>query len=137
MQSPTQPSKIALPPPPGFAAATNPTRPKVRAVSDDSPPPPVRARVILPSPESLGIKFATPSSVASAAAVDWNLVHARLEHLGVVNFQRNRLPQGGFRVVVSLPTTQLPHDVEASGDTEAAAVLLALHRAESWVASQR
>jgi hypothetical protein len=137
--SASEQSKIALPPPPGFPAVADAGKPKVRAVSED--PPPLRVappRVVLPTPESLGIRFASAGNSGPLPALDWNLVHARLEHLGVVGFQRNRLPQGGFRVVVLLPMNQATtHQIEGSGDTEAAAVLLALHLAEAWVASQR
>jgi hypothetical protein len=80
--------------------------------------------LVLPSPESLGIHAGEASS--KAAAVDWNAVHARLEQLGVANFQRERLAQGGFRVVLALGSRQ----VEGTGATEAAAMVLALERAE-------
>ncbi len=129
----------ALPPPPPGYAAIDLAKPKVRAVSQEvPPPPPLPARVVLPSPEALGIQVAGPST-AVAAVLDWNQVHGRLERLGAVHFQHHRLPQGGFRVVVSLPTPlpQQPYQVEATGATEAAAVLQALQQAEAWVASGR
>jgi hypothetical protein len=119
------PQKLALPPPPALAAAQ--AKPIVRGAMPDSPAaPPPPTRIVLPSPEALGIKIgpATPP-----AAPDWNHVHARLEKLGTVNYQRDRLSQGGYRVILSLPA----HRVEATGDTEAAAVLLALERAENLV----
>src|SRR5438132_1020642 len=50
--------KLTLPPPPGFAAA-DPLRPKVRAQSEDAPPPSAAvapARLLLPTPEQLGIR---------------------------------------------------------------------------------
>ncbi len=113
-------------PPPGFAQQP---RPIVRAVAEDSPPPPP-ARLVLPSPEALGIP---PVAAPAPVAVDWNQVHARFEQLGVVKLQRDRLPQGGYRVTLALPA----HQVEATADTEAAAVLLAVQRAESLVAAPR
>jgi hypothetical protein len=121
---PSQPANLTLPPPPPGVASpvADATRPKVRAVSEDPPPPP--RRLVLPTPEQLGIAI-TPA--AEKLVVDWNQVQSRLERLGIMRLQRDRLPAGGFRVVLGLPTQQ----VEATGATEAAAVLLALERAEA------
>jgi hypothetical protein len=126
MPSPPAPAKLELPPPPALAAAQ--PKPIVRGAMPDSASPAPPARIVLPSPEALGIKINAP---VSSAAVDWNHMHARLEKLGVVNFQRDRLSQGGFRVILMLPA----HRVEANGETEAAAVLLALERAENLVST--
>jgi hypothetical protein len=118
------PAKLTIPPPPvAMLPPADPMRPKVRAVREDMPP-----RLVLPSPESLGIAVAAPAPTA----VDWNQMQARLERLGVVRLGRDRLPEGGYRVVLGLPT----HQVEATGMTEAAAVLLALERAESLGAAR-
>jgi hypothetical protein len=120
-QAPTQPNFVAV------QQAAQP-RPKVRAVSADPAPP---ARLALPSPEELGIKTAL-SAPTPATAIDWNQIHARLDRLGIINFQRDRLPQGGFRVLVTLPAGRTPEQhFEATGATEAVAVLTALERAES------
>lgn len=128
MPSPPPTSKLTLPPAPVLAAEQG--KAKVRAVAEDEPAPPARpappTRIVLPSPDELGIKIEPASTMTATAAVDWNQVHARLETLGIVQFQRERLPQGGFRVVLALPTRQ----VEAVADTEAAAMLQALERAE-------
>ena len=120
--APPQPQRqIAMPPPPPVAALPpDPTRPKVRAVPEDAPPPP--RRIVLPSPESLGIAVAP-----ARPAVDWNQVQARLERLSIVRVQRDRLPSGGYRVILGMSA----HQIEATGATEAAAVLLALERAEN------
>jgi hypothetical protein len=130
---PLQPSMPAPPPP----LASGQQRPIVRGAMPDAPPapPPPAPRVVLPSPEALGIKIssATPAAGTAPTAVDWNQVHARMEKLGVVHLQRDCLAQGGVRVILSLPS----HSAEATGDTEAAAVLLALERAEHMITSQR
>src|SRR4051812_15622305 len=78
---PAPPAKLALPPAPTVAA--QPPAPKVRAVAEDVPP-----RLTLPSPEALGI---TVVPAPQPVAVDWNQVHARLEQLGVVRYQRGAL----------------------------------------------
>jgi hypothetical protein len=121
---------LAVPPPPAFTS--NDLKPKVRAVSQESAPPtpPARPRIVLPTPESLGIQVATTTP---RAAVDWNQIHARLDQLGIVNFQRDRLPEGGFRIVLALPKQQ----VEGTGATEAAAMVAALQRAETLVSAGR
>jgi hypothetical protein len=134
MPAPPAPAKLTMPSPPGFAAApADQGKPKFRAASPatDPPIPPAPPRLTLPSPEALGIRVDPPA--APAAVVDWNQVHARLEQLGVVNFHRDRLPQGGFRIVLALAT----HQVEGTGATESAAMLVALQRAEGLVAAPR
>jgi hypothetical protein len=158
-QQPTAQPKQTLPPPPpsGLAAANPPAgqaKPKARAASPDPTPPvppplpapppaapPAPTRVVLPSPEELGIKVGVPAPAPAAvvAALDWNQIHARLEQLGVIHFQRDRLPQGGFRVTCSLPTgtPAQAHQVEAVAATESAAVLDALQRAEAWSTARK
>jgi hypothetical protein len=125
--------RLAMPSPPAFASAVPPgqPRPKVRGVAEESgpPPAPTPVRIALPSPESLGIKLGASRVEAAPVVIDWNQVHARLEKLGIVNYEHGRLPQGGFRVVLAVQT----HQVEATGETAAAAVLLALQRAEGLV----
>lgn len=116
-----------MPPPPPVLAANN-VKPKVRAQAPDPVPP--APHIVLPSPEALGIQVAP---TAPKTAVDWNQIHVRLEQLGIVNLRRDRLPQGGFRVVLALPGQQ----VEGTGATEAAAMTVALQRAEACVAAGR
>src|SRR5437764_15488609 len=77
MQPQTQPRYVVPP------LAANDLKPKVRAQAPDPVPPP--PRIVLPSPEALGIQV---NAAAPKTAVDWNLVHARLEQLGVVNLRR-------------------------------------------------
>ncbi len=116
----------AVPPPPMLVA--NERKPKVRAQAPDEPPPP--PRIVLPSPEALGIQV---TATASTLPVDWNRIHARLDRLGIANLQRDRLPEGGFRVVLALPGRQ----VEGTGTTEAAAMIAALERAEGLAMAGR
>ncbi len=102
-------------------------RPKARAVPADESP-----RLVLPSPEELGIR------VAASPAMDWNATHSRLERLRAVRFQSDRLPEGGHRVTFLLPAGQAQtQQVEACAATEADAVQLALQRAEAWAGGQR
>jgi hypothetical protein len=117
-QPQTQPRYMVPPAPPQPLVANN-LKPKVRAQAPDTPP-----RIVLPSPEALGIQV-----VAAKVTMDWNQVHARLEQLGVVNLHRDHLPQGGFRVTLALAGQQ----VEGTGTTEAAAMTAALERAEALV----
>jgi hypothetical protein len=100
-------------------------------------PPPAPPRLTLPDPEQLGIRAAAPAPPAVAEALDWNAAHARLDRLGAVRFQSDRLPQGGFRVTFLLPASAAQtYHVEATAATEAAAVQTALHRAETWAAGR-
>jgi hypothetical protein len=141
VQPAPQPQRRVAPPQPKPPATTSANLPKptVRGVAPDSAPLKQTAeqvRLLLPDPEALGIKVvANAPPPQPAAAVDWNAVHARLDRLGIVNYQRDRLPQGGFRVAFALGAPQA-HQVEATGDSEAAAVLQALARAEALVAQR-
>jgi hypothetical protein len=118
------PSRIPLPP---QTVANGLPPAKVRGVAPEEPP----ARVSLPSPEALGIR------TAATTMLDWNATHARLERLQAVRFQSDRLPEGGYRVTFLLPTgASMPQQVEACGASEAAAVHLALQRAEAFASGQ-
>lgn len=127
---PPPPTALSMPPPPAVAAGR--PQPKFRGVAADPTPPPAPVRIAMPSPEALGIKLGSAADKTAPAAVDWNQVHARLERLGIVRYEHGRLPQGGFRVVLAVQTRQ----VEATGATEGAAVMLALDRAEGLVAAR-
>jgi hypothetical protein len=85
----------------------------------------------MPSPEELGIACAKPVSHGDA---DWSLAYRRLQDLGAFCFQLDKLPQGGYRCTCLLPTSQPDrnHRIEAPAATEAAAVRLALDKAEQW-----
>lgn len=90
----------------------------------------------LPSPAALGIApAASPQpTTTSVEIVDWNAARARLHQLGAVSFNVNRLTNGSYRMVVTLPTTNANQNylVEVVAETEAMAVTTALDRAESW-----
>jgi hypothetical protein len=81
--------------------------------------------VTLPAPEQLGV---APAPAVTAEAVDWNATHARLRQFGALGWQLARLPQGGYRFTLLLPTAQpnCSRHVEATGATEAEAVRRAL-----------
>jgi hypothetical protein len=133
-----------------LAGATAPSLPaKVRGVSAEPSPAPLPVKFVLPSPEALGL--ATPLTVKGPSAppvpnvpnvpnvpavrLDWNQAHARMERLGVLRFQKDHPPTGGVRVTLLLPTADPTRGqpIEASAATEAAAVLAALQRAETWL----
>ncbi|MBI3822944.1 MAG: hypothetical protein HY289_09750 [Planctomycetes bacterium] len=107
-------------------------------------PPPAKTRGVsgamaakfaLPSPESLGVSayLHVPAPAAAPPQVDWNQIQDRMERLGVLKYEKDRLP-GGVRVVLLLPTSdpKLGQPVSAQAETEAAAVVMALDAAEAW-----
>jgi hypothetical protein len=127
-----------------MASASADPKPKIRLQSAEPTPPVQSARLVMPSPEALGLArgpqagAAAPVDVSPAAAppaaVDWNDAHARLRRLGALGFHLDRLPEGGCRVSFHLPTNQPQRTrvVESVGRTEAEAVHLALQQAEQW-----
>ncbi|MBI3409966.1 MAG: hypothetical protein HY040_16625 [Planctomycetes bacterium] len=127
----------------GAMAAGNPTRvapPKIRMQAPE--PTSTSARLVLPSPEELGVAVQVPAQIPPHAArpsLDWNRAHTRLQELGAVGFHLDRLPQGSCRVTFLLPTSQpqRTHHVEAEAANEADAVRNALEQAETWRVSQR
>jgi hypothetical protein len=129
-------------PPPQWA----PPPSAARMASPDPAPAPKLQPLALPTPESLGIRPAAQAPAAlpepmpvATAKIDWNDVHARLQRLGALRFQLDKLPDGRTRAGFWLPTGPMsaPLPVEAIGDNEASAVLNALQRAETQVASRR
>ena len=104
---------------------------KTRAVSAD----PI-ARFVLPSPETLGVtvRLNPPQPISTQASVDWNQIQSRMERLRVLRYEKDRLPAGGVRVRMLLPTSDPAQGqpVEAHAETEAAAVVMALNAAETW-----
>ncbi len=124
-------------PSPASLAGGAPSQPaKARGVSAE----PVSARFMLPSPEALGVttSLSSPVQAAATAPLDWNVIQGRMDRLGVLRYQKDRLPAGGMRVLLLLPTADATkaQPVEAQADTEAAAVTLALNAAESWLRNQ-
>ncbi|HZZ80452.1 MAG TPA: hypothetical protein VFE62_18255 [Gemmataceae bacterium] len=122
----------APPPPQGYAAAPQPPA-TVRGVAAETPRPFKLAR-----PEELGVStslnLAPKTQVAAAVPVDWNQIQARLERLRVQTYQKVRLQSGAIHVTMTLPGVATP--VQAQGETEAAAVLVALHNAEQVAGSR-
>ncbi len=122
----------------GNANTRNGPRPKIRLQAPDMPKTALAARLVLPSPEDLGVGVPrpTPSQVQAPAnapaQMDWNVAHARLNRLGALAFHLERLTQGGCRVTFLLPSSQAQqtHHVEVVADTEAVAVTTALDQAE-------
>src|SRR6266511_1649956 len=122
------------------AAPAAPRPPVIRTQGPDDllpPPPPPRSApaaaprefVVLPPPEQLGV-----AARAADAGLDWTVVDRRLQALGAVCFQMNRLPQDRWRITCLLPTAQADHThcVEAEADTKADAVRAVLEQAEKW-----
>jgi hypothetical protein len=133
-QQPAQPSTFVrqLPTPSSadLARAAAP-RPIIRAKGDDEPAPrPTRPMPLtLPSPESLGIARAP-----ATASVDWSATRTRLDRVGVIGFNLERLSPAGYRFTCLMPTSQpgRTHRVEAVAATEADVVRLALAKSEEW-----
>jgi hypothetical protein len=132
------------PPWPGGAQVQQPPPrpPVVRAKGDDDEPSPPRqppavadarpAPLSLPSPEQLGVARARADQ---PPPIDWNDIQRRLDRLGVVSLQEQKLLDGSDRVTCLLPVRPggASHRVEAEGDSLAQAVGLALGRVEKWV----
>jgi hypothetical protein len=85
--------------------------------------------VAMPSPDQLGVDVRP-----SAAVCDWTAIHRRMEELGVVSFQLDRLNADVFEITCLLPTAEAgrTHRIEAHGATEAEAVRCALDEAQRW-----
>jgi hypothetical protein len=81
----------------------------------------------VPSPEQLGI---AASSKPAAQAVDWTDARRRLDELGAVGFNLQKLADDRyqFTVLVPLAESTKTRRVEATAGTEAEAVRLALAR---------
>ncbi len=104
-----------------------------RGVSQEPTAP---AKFVLPSPQALGVSttFNLPAAPV-AAPVDWNQIQARIERLGVLKYEKERVGPDLIRVRLVLPTADptLGQPVSAQGATEVAAILLALDQAENWM----
>ncbi len=110
-------------PPPAQAQqfATPYPQPKIRLQAPDEP----ARRLAMPRPEDLGLTTA-------AATLDWNAIRQRLQQLGALSFRVDQLAAGGHRVTFLLPTAdpRRTRQIETTAASEAAAVQLALERAE-------
>lgn len=112
-----------------LASAPTTAPSKVRLQSAD--PAPVPPRLVLPSPEELGLNGA--AMAPGMPTIDWNLTHQRLKSMAAVGFHLDHLPAGQVRVTFWLPTpdpsrTQL---IEATARCESEAVALAFRQADA------
>lgn len=106
----------------------NRQQPIFRAQAADEPEQ--RSTLRLPSPEALGIGTRKPTT-----AIDWTIVHQRLDQLGATCFQKHRLPDGGCRITCLLPSQPgTQHRIDTQATSEAEALRLALDQAERWAA---
>lgn len=128
-QAPRPPAQV-----PAAMAEHSAPRPKIRMQAPE--PTTTSARLSLPSPEQLGL---SPIRTSAGESVDWNLVRTRLDKMGAVGFHLDKLNQGGTRVRFFLPAGQpnSTQHIEAAADTEAAALRLALDRAEAFARNRR
>jgi hypothetical protein len=129
----TQPLRTQ-PPPTQWQASGVPTQPAiVRGVAPEAPAAP--PKYVLPRPEALGVSTSLNLQPAAAPPVDWTQIQTRMERVGVVGYDKDRSTPGSVRVTLTLRTADPARrqPVTAQGDTEAAAVLLALQHAEAWV----
>jgi hypothetical protein len=99
---------------------------KARGVAAEPAPP----RFVLPPPEALGV---TSNVAAPTPQFDWTQVQARMARLGVLRYRKDPVTTGGFSVTLLLPTADPTRGqpITAQGETEAAAVQLALEFAEA------
>ncbi len=81
----------------------------------------------MPSPDQLGV-------VGRSADGDWTTIHKRLQELGVVTFQVDRLSADVVQFTCLLPTADpgKTRRIEAHGATEAEAARRALDEAQRW-----
>jgi hypothetical protein len=117
----------ASPGPVGTAQAPRP--PVVRGQMAEPAAAPTRpASLAMPSPDQLGV------NALSAGACDWIAAHRRMQELGVVSFQIDRLNTDVYEITCLLPTAEAgrTHRIEAHGATEAEAVRGALDEAQRW-----
>jgi len=125
-------------PPPPMQSAPRPQQPPQPLAW--APAQPVKARGVaaeptpkrfeLPPPEALGV---TSNVALPTPQFDWTQVQARMARLGVLRYRKDPVTPGGYRVTLLLPSADPTRGqpITAQGDTEAAAVLLALEYAEA------
>ncbi len=85
------------------------------------------APVAMPSPDQLGVDVRL-----AAGACDWMAIHQRMQDLGVVSFQMDRLNADVFQITCLVPTAEAGRirRIEAHGATEAEAMRCALDEAQ-------
>jgi len=117
--------------PPMRSAQTAVARPPVfrGQMTEEAAPPARTSLVAMPSPDQLGVNVRP-----AAGACDWTAIHRRMQDLGVISFQMDRLNADVFQITCLLPTAEAgcTHRIEAHGATEAEAVRCALDEAERW-----
>lgn len=86
-------------------------------------------KFVLPRPEALGVATSLNTPVVAPVQVDWNQIQSRLAKLNVVEYHKLAI-RGGVQVSMVLGGTQR-QQVNARGETEAAAILNALQQAEA------
>jgi hypothetical protein len=135
---------VAAGPPYGQGPSRDPVA-RGRAEDEPSPTLAPRAPVQLREPEPLDevarppLKLPAPEDLglgsAARASVDWADVHNRLDRLGALSFYQQKLAGGGYRVTFLLLAGKADRvrQIEAEADSVAAAVTLALDRAEKGV----
>jgi len=131
------PVPYAPPPPPApraaapiLSAQAAPRPPVMRGQMAEEVVPTVRPLpVAMPSPDQLGVNIRP-----AAGACDWTAIHKRMQDLGVVSFQMDRLNADVFQITCLLPTAEAgrTHRIEAHGATEAEAMRCALDEAQRW-----
>lgn len=146
-----RPRAAAPVPPPSAVRGARPDDPPSRP----APPPPPPEPVTIPTPEELGVARTSPAAgaasgsepgpatptgrrAAGAGGPDWARTRARLQELGAVSFQLERLPAGGYRFACWLPRGTGAGDerIDAQAGSEAEAVRLCLERAAGWRGSR-
>ena len=138
---PAAPLRQAVPQPVQWQAAptallasgvsAQPLPAKTRGVSADAPAMP---KFSLPSPEALGVSVSASPPRAVTVQVDWKQIQSRMQRLGVLQYKKNSLANGGVGVTMLLPTSDpaIGQPVSAQAETEADAIILALDAAEAW-----
>jgi hypothetical protein len=152
LQQPSSQPAAWVPQPPAWpgqasalASHTDPHRPVFRGQMPEQPaeaPPPRPAPppLAMPSPGQLGLGISRPGPEADVgSSVDWNAALKRARELGATGFNVARVPEGGFQVVLLLPTGEADRTqhIEATAASEAGALRLALERAELWATRPR
>jgi hypothetical protein len=124
---PQNPVQTPMIPVQNVAAANEQLRPRIRLQAPEEFSPATQP-LALPAPHALGIIPPT------AEKVDWNATRNRLNQLGATTFRGDNLGPEGFRVTFLMRTSQPGrlHQIETIGQTEAAAVQIALDQAAQW-----
>ncbi|MBI1914296.1 MAG: hypothetical protein HYS12_06100 [Planctomycetes bacterium] len=109
---------------------TAPPQSAVTAAAAYTPPP---VPVSIPSPRAFGVADVPEQQAGgNATGTDWTTVRQRMKEVGIVAFKVLELPQGGWRFVCDVRTTQpgrLRRIETGPAATEAEAITLALAEA--------